>query len=316
MIRPYPELENCTVCPQACGIDRYEGPGSCDADHRLQINLAHLHHGEEPVLSGTRGSGTVFFSHCNLHCRFCQNYQISQLGWGDYITEEKCAELLIDLQSHGAHNVNLVSPTHYTPQLINVLKMARNRGLKIPVVWNSNGYENLSTLQKLSGLVDIYLPDFKYAHAAYGLKYSSARDYPSIALAALREMHSQVGNLQLDSEGIAVSGLLVRHLVLPHRLSGTKEILYLLREDFGPDVALSLMAQYYPAGRAREYPELSRGLEQREYEEVLETAGSLGFTQIFTQELSSQPDWTPDFREAGDPVDRDNLHFRGKENHA
>lgn len=315
MTREFPELATCRVCPQLCGVDRHAGPGSCGADWRLKLNLAHLHHGEEPVLSGTRGSGTIFFAHCNLHCCFCQNHRISQQGWGAYASIAECAELMLRLQSEGAHNVNLVSPTHYTPQLIAALQCARDKGLSIPVVWNSNAFERVETLRQLEGLVQIYLPDFKYGHALYGQKYSGARDYPFVALAAITEMRRQVGDLLLDGQGLASRGILIRHLVLPHRLAGTRELLYQMREQLGPQTALSLMAQYYPTYRAMQYPELARGITYDEYEEAVSIATELGFDRVFTQEPATQPDWTPAFQESDSKLHPDLQHFRGKEKH-
>ena len=316
MTAAFAALVSCRICPQQCGADRFQGPGACGADARVKVNLAQLHHGEEPVLSGTRGSGTIFFSHCNLHCVFCQNHRISQQGWGDYVTEEECAALMLRLQEAGVHNVNLVSPTHYSLQLARSCRIARDSGLSIPIVWNSNAYEEVETLRLLKGLVDIYLPDFKYAHALYGSKYSSALNYPRTALAALREMLEQVGPLQHDAAGIARKGLLVRHLVLPNRLSGTRQALYLLHEQLGAEVSLSLMAQYYPAWRADEYPELNRGLSCGEYREALDTAASLGFAHIFTQEPACDPDWTPEFSPVDKLRDRTEHHFHGKRQHA
>ena len=308
----YPQLINCQVCPQNCGVNRYETTGFCKAGFNLKINLAQLHHGEEPVFSGSNGSGTIFFSYCNLRCVFCQNYSISHLGWGTYYNEEDCAQIMLKLQEAGAHNINLVSPTQYTPQLVKTITIARENGLSIPVLWNSNGYENVSTLQSLAGLVDIYLPDFKYAHSFYSKKYSSAKDYPEIAIRALEEMFRQVGHLQLDSEGIAKKGILVRHLVLPNHLSGTKKVLYILYEHFGPELALSLMAQYYPTGKANEFPELNRSLKKEEYEEAVETAEALGFKNLFLQKIYSSPEWTPDFQPHNEVFNERNLHFQGK----
>ena len=308
----YPQLINCQVCPQNCGVNRYETTGFCKAGFNLKINLAQLHHGEEPVFSGSNGSGTIFFSYCNLRCVFCQNYSISHLGWGTYYNEEDCAQIMLKLQEAGAHNINLVSPTQYTPQLVKTITIARENGLSIPVLWNSNGYENVFTLQSLAGLVDIYLPDFKYAHSFYSKKYSSAKDYPEIAIRALEEMFRQVGHLQLDSEGIAKKGILVRHLVLPNHLSGTKKVLYILYEHFGTELALSLMAQYYPTGKANEFPELNRSLKKEEYEEAVETAEALGFKNLYLQKIYSSPEWTPDFQPHNEVFNERNLHFQGK----
>jgi len=297
MTERFPELEHCTLCPQACGADRYQGSGFCGAGHRIRINLSQLHHGEEPVLSGSRGSGTIFFSHCNLACVFCQNYAISHQGWGTDYSLGKCAQQMLELQERGAHNINLVSPTHYSIQLIAALKLARRQGLTLPVVWNSNAYESASTLSRLSGLVQIYLPDFKYGHNLYSTKYSGAKDYPRVALQAVKEMWRQVGGLETDASGIAIKGVLLRHLVLPNRLSGSTTVLNMLRDEIGTGLHLSLMAQYYPAGEANRFPELNRGISHDEYQAVVETARTLGFTRIYVQELSCSSDWTPDFLE-------------------
>jgi putative pyruvate formate lyase activating enzyme len=308
----YKELENCAVCPQNCGVNRYDSTGFCGAGSSIKLNLAQLHHGEEPVLSGTRGSGTIFFSHCNLRCVFCQNYPISHNGWGEERSEEDCASLMILLEQSGAHNINLVSPTQYTPQLIKVISIAREWGLDIPIVWNSNAYEHVHTLQKLEGLVDVYLPDFKYAHGVYSKKYSFAANYPEIAINAIREMYRQVGNLKNGKDGLARKGLLVRHLVLPNKLSGTREALNMLYDSFGADLSLSLMAQYYPAGEADNYPELQRNLSEEEYEEVLEIAENLGFYVVYVQDLQPSPEWTPDFQPSAINEAQEDLHFRGR----
>lgn len=288
-------LGSCRWCPHDCGIDRTLIPGKCGARDYLEINLTQLHFGEEPVISGSRGSGTVFFSHCNLHCVFCQNFNISQLGWGKPASIESLCEMLLDLQAQGAHNVNLVSPTQYTAHILSALVMAKDRGLQIPVVWNSNAYEKVEVLRKLDGLVDIYLPDYKYAHGLYSGTYSAARDYPAVALAAIQEMWKQVGKLHVDPHGLASRGVIVRHLVLPNRISGTIEALNRLYDAFGPDLCLSLMAQYYPAGNASAHVELQRGISSCEYEDAVECARELGFEQVFVQELSCSDEWTPKF---------------------
>ncbi len=316
MNQAHSELLNCHVCPQNCGSDRSRSAGFCGAGTSLRVNSVHLHHGEEPVLSGSGGSGTIFFAHCNLRCVYCQNHQISHLGWGTDTSETECALLMLKLQEAGAHNINLVSPTHYSPQLAASIRIARGEGLTLPVVWNSNAYEHPATLNKLAGLVDVYLPDFKYAHAAYGLKYSRAKDYPAIALDAITEMFSQVGELDLSASGLARRGVLVRHLVLPNRLSGTREALYQLSDNFGGRLSLSLMAQYYPTAAAHGYPELDRGLQPEEYQEALELAQELGFARIFAQELNPSPDWTPVFAKSQTIQDVSVLHFHGRNQHA
>ncbi len=316
MSSKYSELLACQVCPQDCRVNRYEGTGFCGAGAKLRVNSVHLHHGEVPVLSGSGGSGTIFLSHCNLRCVFCQNHQLSHLGQGNEVSERECVQMMIRLQEAGAHNINLVSPTHYTPQLAKTIKLARSEGLSIPVVWNSNAYEDPTSLKTLNGLVDIYLPDFKYAHSAYGLKYSRAKNYPAIALAAIREMFAQTGKLIISESGLATRGVLIRHLVLPNRLSGTKEILYRLRENFGTGVSLSLMAQYYPAADAHKYPELSRGLQAEEYQEALNLAQNLGFAEIYSQELDPSPDWTPVFSAQESTSEATITHFNGRKHNA
>ena len=242
------------------------------------------------------GSGTIFFSHCNLRCVFCQNYEISRLGWGKPYTHDEVVAMIFDLQDQGAYNINLVSPTQYTPQLVTVLREAKSSGLKIPVVWNSNAYEKVEAIQALEGLVDIWLPDFKYAHAFYAAKYSGVRIYPETALNAIGEMYCQCGDLETDSQGIAVRGVIIRHLVLPNKLSGSEEALRKIASRVGTSVTLSIMAQYYPKGQAAKYPELMKPIKAEDYARVLETASELGFEHIFAQELVPTPDWTPEFR--------------------
>lgn len=291
----YPELQACTICPRDCGVNRYHEKGYCGAPAELKINLAQLHFGEEPPISGTLGSGTIFFSHCNLRCVFCQNHKISLGGSGHSISEAELLKLMCGLQAQGAHNINLVTPTHYSIPLISVLRKAREQGLTIPILWNSSAYENVDTLKKLNGLVDIYLPDFKYYHPLYAKKYSRAEDYPMVAFNALKEMVAQKGFLQENPAGIANKGVLVRLLVLPNSLSGTRNALRLLADEFGTGLPLSLMAQYYPAGAAVHIPELNRGVKAEEYRAVLDLAKEIGFEELFAQELSCDDLWTPDF---------------------
>lgn len=291
----YPELTACRICPRNCGVDRYTSLGFCKAGAKLKVNLAQLHFGEEPVISGTRGSGTIFLSHCNLNCVFCQNYEISSLGWGEYCTEEELAQMMLKLQAQGAHNINFVSPTHYQIQIVQAIKLAKGQGLVIPIVWNSNGYEHQESIRALEGLVDIYMPDYKYAFAAFSKKYSSARDYPEVAAKAISEMQRQVGHLSPDQDGIAQRGLIIRILVLPNNLAGISRILDTIVEVVGTEVQLSLMAQYYPTNKAAEYPELNRGITALEYEQAVEAVQARGFRNVWIQELSCSSDWTPDF---------------------
>jgi len=290
-------LGSCRICPHDCGKNRNHETGFCQAKAALKVNLAQLHFGEEPMLSGTRGSGTIFFSNCNLRCVYCQNYTISQIGHGDEVSSEELVRMMLDLQGKGAHNINFVTPSHYSLQLVPVIKEAREQGLKIPIVWNSNAYDKVETLALLDGLVDIYLPDLKYAHSVYALKYSSAKDYPAVSRAALKEMHDQAGKLQVDEAGIAVKGLIIRLLVLPNGLSGTKDTLHWIAEELGRETHICLMAQYYPAHQASKYPELARGITEREYDAVCECALALDLPNVLYQELSCSADWTPDFKE-------------------
>jgi putative pyruvate formate lyase activating enzyme len=250
---------------------------------------------EEPPISGTRGSGTIFFSHCNLRCRFCQNYDISQLGRGREVTPERLLAIMLELEQQGAHNVNLVSPTHYSDQLIPVLEAARKR-LRIPVVWNSNGYEKADTIRRFEGLVQVYLPDIKYHSDELARACSSAPDYFRFASAAITEMKRQVGQNLYDEVGIIEKGLVIRHLVLPGHADDSKQILTWIHDDLGPRTSVSLMAQYYPVHRAADLPGMNRRLRVEEYEDVRRLFEELGFEEGFAQEPSSAcRDYTPDF---------------------
>jgi putative pyruvate formate lyase activating enzyme len=294
-VTSFPELRNCHLCPRECGVDRYAKTGFCGAPVEIKINLAQLHHGEEPPISGSRGSGTIFLSHCNLLCVYCQNHIISHRGQGKTVSEEEFVQLMLALQAEGAHNINLVTPSHYAFQLRRAIVLAKDKGLSIPILYNSSAYDKVDTLRELQGLVDIYLPDLKYYHKVYARKYSHAAEYPEVAIAAIREMFHQVGHLSLDSNGLATRGIIVRLLILPNALAGTKQSLNLLADEFGEDLNLSLMAQYYPAGNADNFPELNRGIYAHEYKAAVDTAVGLGFTKLFVQEISSNSLWTPKF---------------------
>lgn len=306
------DLSRCILCPRECLTNRYIEKGACGADSRIKISLASLHYGEEPVLSGfeakrakvvtsaqgeslSGGSGTIFFSNCNLRCIYCQNYQISHLGQGRYISDDQLLNIIFELQEQAALNINLVSPSQYTAQLIPILQQAKDSGLKIPIVWNSNAYEKPECIYALRDLVDIWLPDFKYAQASFGKKYSAVRDYPSIAINAIKAMWQAAGELQTDFSGIATRGVMIRHLVLPNDISGSKDALRMIHDAIGNTVSLSLMSQYYPTASCAAYPELSRSINYHEYQEVLDAASELGFENIFSQELRPTPEWTPEF---------------------
>jgi len=245
-----------------------EKTGFCRAGKLPEVSSQNLHFGEEPPISGTRGSGTIFFTHCNLRCVFCQNYPISHLGHGEPVTVKRLADMMLSLQSRGAHNINLVTPTPHTAQIAHAIVIARGKGLSIPIVYNTSGYERCETLRLLDGLVDIYMPDIKFATQETGRMYAHAPDYFEVTKEAIIEMHRQVGNLMMDGHGIARRGLLIRHLVLPGHLEETKTILRFIAKNISTDSYISLMSQYFPAYRAHEFPDLSRRLTRAEYEKA------------------------------------------------
>ncbi|MDZ4122182.1 MAG: radical SAM protein [Candidatus Cloacimonadaceae bacterium] len=284
------------MCPRYCGVDRYSSFGYCGAGQTLRVNLAMQHFGEEPVLSGKQGSGTIFFAHCNLKCIFCQNHQISINNWGDDIAIEDLAKLMLKLEKQGAHNIDFVTPSHFTYHIAEAIKTAKEHGLSIPIVWNSSAFELPEVLKHLNGLVDIYLPDLKYAHGVYSKKFSFTASYPQIARAAIKEMYAQAGFLQVDKNGLATKGVIIRMLVLPNNLAGIEDNLQWIYENFEDRIHLSIMGQDYPTHRANQYSEMARGITKDEYQRVLEKIANLGFTNVWTQELSSDSEWTPDFQ--------------------
>ena len=274
-------LEHCEVCPNRCGVDRLRGEkGACRLDDTLKVSSTDLHFGEEAVLVGRGGSGTIFFTACNLKCVYCQNYDISQLDRGRRVSARELVDLMLSLELRGAENINLVTPTHQAPQIFTALGLARQQGLTLPVVYNCGGYENADFLRDLDGLVDIYMPDFKYGSAERGEAYSGVSDYPRHCRAALLEMHRQVGDLVVNSRGVAEKGLLVRHLVLPHGLADSRLIFEFISRDISRHTFVNIMDQYHPCHRAAEYHELDRRILRREYEEALDIARSLGLTRI------------------------------------
>lgn len=289
-------LSNCTLCPRRCGANRNNVErGFCGAGNFLEIAWAGPHFGEEPPLIGTKGAGTIFFTHCSLRCCFCQNYQISQQGMGRFVSEEALSEIMLDLQYKGCHNINLVTSSHYLPFILKAIRLAADRGLKVPLVYNSSGYETVDTLRLVEGIVDIYLPDWKYGEERIAREYSNAVDYPCVCLAAITEMYRQVGNLQVDNEGIAQRGIIVRHLVLPHHLANTELILSLLVENFSPSIKISLMSQYAPAYQAPMHPPLDRNLLPHEHQEALQMMEACAFDEYWVQELESNQLYLPDF---------------------
>jgi len=279
--RAYELLNPCRLCPRVCAVRRLEGEtGMCRTGRRAVVSSFGPHFGEERPLVGLFGSGTIFLTHCNLRCVFCQNYDISHLGAGEPVSPERMAEMMLALHRRGCHNINFVTPTHVVPQLLEALSYAVAEGLDVPLVYNCGGYESVETLQLLDGIVDIYMPDFKYADADIGKRFSQAADYPAVAQAALREMHRQVGDLVIDERGMAQRGLLVRHLVLPDNLAGTGEVMRFLAEEISPHTYVNVMAQYRPCFRAREYPGLDRPLTPAEYREAVRLAREAGLTRL------------------------------------
>ncbi len=273
-------LKECRLCPRECRVNRLKDEkGECKTGRWAVVSQASPHFGEEPELVGRYGSGTIFFSYCNLHCCFCQNYSISQLGEGKILKSEEIAELMLYLQGVGCHNINLVTPTHIVPQILEALLIARRRGLKIPIVYNSGGYESIETLRLLEGVVDIYMPDAKYSNDN-ALKYSQAPNYWEVNKKALLEMHRQVGDLVIEG-GIAKRGLLIRHLILPNRLAGSFEILKFIAEKLSKNSYVNIMDQYYPSYKAFSYPELSRRITTEEYKEVVDFAKRIGLHRGF-----------------------------------
>jgi putative pyruvate formate lyase activating enzyme len=273
--------ENCRLCPRDCRVNRTEGQkGKCQATSGLRVSSVNPHFGEENPLVGDQGSGTIFFSHCGLRCVYCQNYSISIEGEGVDITDRRLAASMLALQKMGCHNVNLVTPTHYVPSIVNALEIAIPQGLKIPLVYNTSGYERPEILQLLDGVVDIYLPDCKYMDPELAAKYSdNAYNYPYYAKRALLEMNRQVGTLKTYM-GVAVRGLMIRHLVLPQRISGSEEFLKFLAAEFPKDTYLNIMGQYRPEHRAAEFPKLARRLKRSEYKEALKWAKKFGITRL------------------------------------
>ncbi|MGE5664352.1 MAG: radical SAM protein [Deltaproteobacteria bacterium] len=279
-------LRECRLCPRRCGADRLSGEtGFCGAGADARVAAVSIHHGEEPPVSGTRGSGTVFFSHCNLACLFCQNYPISRMGVGRRMATDELGDRLLWIERKGAHNVNFVTPTPHVPQMIGALLAARERGFSLPVVYNTNGYETPETVALLDGVVDIYLPDVKYRSEALAAEASGAPDYPAHNGIAVVEMLRQAGPLAAGADGIAVRGVLIRHLVLPGKVDESVAVLAFIRDRFGPDIPLSLMGQYFPAHRAHATPGYERKLSIEEYERAVDAASGLGLTNVFIQEI-------------------------------
>lgn len=280
----YELLEACRLCPNECGVDRrISNDGNCRSGYLPVVSSYFPHFGEEPPLVGRFGSGTIFFTNCNLDCKFCQNYDISHFGIGKEVTIEELASMMLYLQNRGCHNINFVTPTHFTPQIVDALIIARERGLEIPLVYNCGGYESVETLKLLDKIIDIYMPDIKYSSNENALKYSGASDYWDVVKKAIKEMHRQVGDFVISSSGIAKRGLLIRHLVLPNDISGSKKVLEFIANEISKNSYVNIMDQYRPAYLANKFTELNRSIYEREFYEVISFARQIGLYRGFEE---------------------------------
>ncbi len=282
----YKILESCELCPRQCRINRLKGEvGFCKATADVMVSSIGSHFGEEPELVGHHGSGTIFLTHCNLGCLFCQNYDISHLGSGTVMAVDEIVKGMLYLQKRGCHNINFVTPTHYTPQLTKAIQLAAGNGLTVPIVYNCGGYESLEVIRLLEGIVDIYMPDMKYSDLEQAKKYSNAPDYFERCTAALREMHRQVGVLKTDARGVAERGVLIRHLVMPGDVAGSRRTLEFIAHDLSADSYVNIMFQYRPVYRAHEFPEINRRPRLSEYNAVVDMARELGLHRGFDKEF-------------------------------
>jgi putative pyruvate formate lyase activating enzyme len=303
-------LAECDICPRECGANRLKGKyGFCYSGSLPIVSSCCAHHGEEPALSGTRGSGTIFFANCNMRCVYCQNFQISQDSKTQYVNKIEphvLAERMLHLQNElGCHNINLVTPSHFIPQIVRAVLEAVPLGLRLPLVYNTSSYDSMKTLKELDGIISIYLADLRYASDEYGLKYSHARGYVEASRAAIKEMYRQVGNLVVDDDDIAQKGLIVRHLILPNNIAGSEDSLRWLVKEVSPEVSVSIMAQYYPAHKAarHRYPELGRQITHEEYAAVTALVEKLGIENGWVQGMDSAENYQPDFS-ADEPFEK------------
>lgn len=293
-------LNSCTVCPRNCKVDRTISKGFCRSGALVKVAKAYGHMWEEPCISGEKGSGTVFFSNCNLRCVFCQNHDISQEDIGKEISTDRLSEIFLEQQERGFHNINLVNPTHYVPQIKEALKKAKEKGLKLPVVYNSNGYEGIESLKSLEGYIDIYIPDLKYFNDKYALKYSKAPNYFAIASAAIAEMVRQTGSPIFNEEGMLQKGVIIRHLMLPGLLFDSKKVVDYIYKTYGDEVYLSLMNQYTPMFKAMDYPEINKALNPGHYEALIDHCLELGYKNAFIQDTGTNTTaFVPDFNLQG-----------------
>ena len=299
-------LASCDICPRECGVNRLEGEhGFCHSGHLPIVAVVCPHHGEEPALSGSKGSGAVFFGNCNMNCVYCQNYQISQ-DWKKQQSKEMdshtLAERMLYLQDElGCHNINFVSPSHFVPQLVRAVLEAVPMGLRLPLVYNTSSYDSIKSLKELDGIISVYLADLRYASNKWARRFSRVQDYVTHARRAIAEMYRQVGGLIVDESGLAQKGLIVRHLVLPNRLAGSGESLTWLVNEVSPAVTVSIMSQYFPAHRASQISLLARTISALEYSEVIKLVDELGLENGWVQEMGAQEDYLPDFERKAEP---------------
>lgn len=280
------QLDKCEICPRKCKVNRNNNQiGWCKSTDRVKIGLYSTHNFEEPCISGDKGSGTVFFSNCTMNCIFCQNYEISQLGKGKEISIEELSNIFIMQQEKGVHNINLVTPTSYVYQIIEAIKIAKAKGLNIPIVYNTNGYENIETIKALNGYVDVYLPDLKYAEEKLAIEYSGAKNYFEVAINAIKEMIKQVGNIKLNEDGIIQKGVIIRHLVLPNHIENSKKVLLWIKQNLQNDIYVSIMAQYFPTYKAKENQKLNRKLTKKEWKQIEKYVEEIDIENGFIQEL-------------------------------
>lgn len=278
-------LENCRLCNRFCGVNRINGDlGICKANDKIKIARAALHKWEEPPVSGEIGSGTIFFSHCNLKCVFCQNHEISQEYSGAYISIKRLSEIFLELQEQGAANINLVTPTHYIPQIIEAIEISKSKGLSLPILYNTNGYDSLEAIKLLDGYIDVYLPDFKYFNDKYALKYSKINNYEEQILPILKEMFKQVGCPKFNDKGLIQKGIIIRHLMLPGLLFDSKKVIDKIYNTFGDNVYISIMNQYTPLYNAEKYPEINKPLNPKHYDSLINYAAEIGVKNGFIQE--------------------------------
>ncbi len=307
-------LESCTSCPRNCNIDRTSGEsGICQSGYRPIVSSYTPHFGEEPVLSGTRGAGNIFFGNCNLRCVFCQNYVISQNYKAEIkneVSHERLAEIMIELQKRNCHNIGLVSPTHFAAAILRSIYLAVEKGLNLPIIYNSNGYDSIEMLKLYEGIIDIYLPDLKYGDNSAGKTYSKVSDYFNRAKPAVKEMYQQVGSELVYKDDVVVRGLIIRHLVLPNNLAETESVFRFIAEELDTKVHISLMAQYYPSNKAEKYPLLSRNISYTEYARTIELLDKYGLKNGWVQEMESKEFYRPFFEKTREDPFRNNIVIR------